>query len=361
MLTKDEIKERVAIDVIVNDDIGEPVKESGDWQLYFCPFHANTRTPALGVNVETDTFKCFSCQEQGDIFTWRMLREGEDFKQALTWFRTQLGENKKRKRLNTAAKRKPTANDQPPSLQWQARGREFAQYAQDQLWNGAAGLQYGLDELFRRGLKVETIITWGIGYNPEWASDDPVRWGTIPRKTDQKVWLARGLVIPCEVDETLWYLKIRVFDDDGKPVGDDTEYGKYNQPAGGKGTLFGAGRFQCKPGLLLAESELDALLAWQEGYDFLDVATLGGAGKRLNSQWLPYLLPYQRIFLAYDQDQAGQNGSQKLATLSQRLVISMPPDGDLIDFHRNGGNVREMMKRLHENIGCPVRDKKKLA
>ncbi|MFH1635393.1 MAG: CHC2 zinc finger domain-containing protein, partial [Chloroflexota bacterium] len=160
MLTKEDLKERVAIDAIVDGDIGPPVRKSGAWQLYFCPFHENIRTPALGVNVETGTFKCFSCGAHGDIFTWRMLREGETFQQALKWFREKLGiqgtNSKNWPRLNAKPRRRTTANDHPPSAQWQARGRAFAQYAQEQLWKGGAGLQLGLDELFRRGLKAET-------------------------------------------------------------------------------------------------------------------------------------------------------------------------------------------------------------
>ncbi|MFH1633091.1 MAG: toprim domain-containing protein, partial [Chloroflexota bacterium] len=180
-------------------------------------------------------------------------------------------------------------------------------------------------------------------------SDNPRRWGITPRDADQKIWLARGLVIHCQISDMLWYLKIRVFGEDGKPIRGDSKYGKYSQPAGGKGALFGADKLTHKSGLLLAESELDALLAWQEGRDLLDVATLGGAGKYLNSRWIPRLLPYPRIFLAYDQDKAGRQGAQKLSGLSQRLVISPPPVGDLCDFHREGGDLREMMARMHDN------------
>ncbi|MEA3351975.1 MAG: CHC2 zinc finger domain-containing protein [Chloroflexota bacterium] len=357
LLSKEEIKERIDIGKLVESDLGPPVRESGDWQLYFCPFHPNSRTPALGVNVETGTFKCFSCQEQGDIFTWRMLREGEDFKQALAWFRQELGDNghsqrfrKKKSRLTRNQPPRPSRQDEPPSVKWQQRGHQFLDYAQDQLWRGDEGLQYGLDELFGRGLNAETIVTWGLGFNPTWQSDHPEKWGLTPKDDDDKIWLARGLVIPCQIDETLWYLKVRVFGKAGKPVRGDTNYGKYNQPKGGKGALFGAGHLQRKPGLLLAESELDMLLAWQEGRDFLDVASLGGAGKRLNERWIPHLLAYRAIYLAYDRDKAGRDGAQKLSMLSQRLLPWPPPMGDLCDFHRSGGDLREMMAKMHDNI-----------
>lgn len=101
----------------------------------------------------------------------------------------------------------------------------------------------------------------------------------------------------------------------------------------------------------MAESELDAVLAWQIGRDLLDVASLGGAGKRLDNHWIPYLLPYQRIFLAYDQDSAGRNGAQKLAAFSPRLVVTPPPAaGDLTDFLCAGGDLRVMMKEMSKSL-----------
>ncbi len=350
MLSKDEIKDRIDLSEIVEGDIGSPVEGSGDWQLYFCPFHANTRTPALGVNLITNTFKCFSCQAQGDIFTWRMLQEKENFKDAIGWFREQLAGGEIIGKNKNHQKTPKDKEDHPSIAKWQQRGREFIKYAQDQLWQGDAGLQHGLDELFGRGLNAETILAWGLGYNPEWISDDPWKWGISPRGADHKIWLGRGLVIPAWGENQLWNIKIRLFGKDGKLILKGERLSKYLQVSGGKACLYGVDNLDGKAGLMLAESEFDALLAWQKGRDILDVASLGGAGKQLGDRWIPYLLPYQHIFLAYDQDKAGQNGAKKLATLSQRLVISPPPFGDLIDFHREGGSVRGVMVRMCEKL-----------
>ena len=351
MLTKDEIKTRIQIATVVEADLGAPQKESGNWLIYFCPFHTNTRTPALGVNQETGTFKCLSCQVQGDIFTWRTLREKEDFKQTLAWYRDSLGDLSKPGGV-TQPPRKVASQHQPPSAQWQARGRAFVKYAQDQLWHSPVGLTYGLDELFRRQLKPETILFWGLGYNPAWISDDPTRWGLTPRAADHKVWLARGLVIPAWAEEQLWYLKIRAFGNDGRPVNGAASPGKYSQPVGGRSALWGTDTLNERSGAVLAESELDAILAWQEGRDLLSVASLGGAGKRLHARWLPYLIPYQKIFLAYDRDLAGQAGAQKITALSQRLVVWPPPHGDLISYAQGGGDLRALMVAMHTSVAA---------
>jgi hypothetical protein len=217
-------------------------------------------------------------------------------------------------------------------------------YARYQLFEDAG--EPGLLELTQRGLLASTLVEWGIGYNPKWIADRPENWGLPRNGKKHRLWLPRGIVIPCFVGDVLWYLKVRVFADDGLPVTKESGRAKYLQPAGGRHALFGADRLRGEGGLLLAESELDALLAWQEGGDLLDVTTLGGAGKRLGSRWLPYLLTYRKIFVAYDMDTAGQRGSQRLTALSERMVSWPPPFGDISDFYQAGGNLRGMMEEM---------------
>jgi len=214
-------------------------------------------------------------------------------------------------------------------MKWQQRAWEYICWAQGQLWSTDAG-RAGLAELVGvRGLNLSTIREWQLGFNPQHFHDRAESWG----RTGKGIWLAGGIVIPCIVEEEAWYIKTRIFED-GQPVGRDYAYGKYTHVSGGKGALFGADRLGDHDRLLLAEGELDMLLAWQEGREILDVATLAGAGKRLNSRWLPYLLTYQEILLAYDNDQAGQAGSRKLQALGERLRLFPPPgEGDICDYY----------------------------
>jgi DNA primase len=82
MSVTEEIKSR--LDIV--DYIGEnlQLRRSGRNYAAFCPFHANTRTPAFYVFPETQTWRCFgACAEGGDIFSYVMKRQGWDFKEAL--------------------------------------------------------------------------------------------------------------------------------------------------------------------------------------------------------------------------------------------------------------------------------------
>ena len=78
----DEIKSRLDIVDIVSETV--KLKHSGKNYTGFCPFHANTRTPAFVVFPDSGTWRCFGeCNEGGDIFRFVMKKEGWDFKEAL--------------------------------------------------------------------------------------------------------------------------------------------------------------------------------------------------------------------------------------------------------------------------------------
>src|SRR5512136_3224315 len=82
MSTIDEIKARIDIVDLVSETV--KLRRSGKNYTGFCPFHANTRTPAFVVFPESGTWRCYgACNEGGDIFKFVMKKEGLDFKEAL--------------------------------------------------------------------------------------------------------------------------------------------------------------------------------------------------------------------------------------------------------------------------------------
>lgn len=48
-----------------------------------CPFHLPDRTPSFTVFVETQTYHCFGCLANGDIFTWLMETSRLSFPEAV--------------------------------------------------------------------------------------------------------------------------------------------------------------------------------------------------------------------------------------------------------------------------------------
>jgi hypothetical protein len=364
-----ELKARVDLAALVEADLGPPRRQRGRWRWWLCPFHAETR-PSFGVTPDDGRFKCFGCGAAGDHLDYLERRQGLSTAQAIAELRrwTALPETKRQQGTGTAA---TMPGDAPPPAAWQARARAFLAYAREQLWTDAA--RPGRDYLGAGGLTVETMQRFGLGWNPRDLWDDPQRWGL----SGAWVYLPRGVVIPCEVSGSLWYVKVRRFERAGHPRIQAGE--KYGGPRGGKGALFGADHLRvacpaCPGGpldagtaqarersrragrpLLLCEGERDALLAIQELSDLVDVATFGGAGRRCLGHWLLWLLPYRRILAAYDADTAGGRGTAYLASLSERVQgIRVPHGEDLTGFHAGGGDLRAWLSGHLKPLGATL-------
>jgi DNA primase len=370
-----ELKARVDLAALVAADLGPPKKQRRRWWWWHCPFH-DDRNPSFGVTPDNGRYKCFGCGESGDHVDWLKKYRNLSTREAIEELRRLAGLPERTTvsvlvrevpapevtttsvivkevpapevtTTSVIVKDTPEPNSGPPCRAWQEAGRAFAMWAQEQLRTDAGGP--GLEYLRSGGLVDETIRHWGLGWNPHNLWRPAATWGL----DGGKVFLPRGVVIPCQVAGVLWYVKIRRFDAQG-PMTRSGE--KYGGPRGGRGALFGADQLQAngRP-LLLCEGERDFLLAWQELRDLVDVATLGGAGRRHLGRWVLRLLPYKRILVVYDADAAGQKGAASLKELSQRIVSVRVPHGkDLTDFHAAGGDLEAWLRYHLDRLGVPL-------
>ncbi len=86
----EEIKARIDIVDLVSETV--KLRRAGKNYTGFCPFHANTRTPAFVVFPDSGTWRCFGeCNEGGDIFKFVMRKEGWDFPEALHYLAEKAG------------------------------------------------------------------------------------------------------------------------------------------------------------------------------------------------------------------------------------------------------------------------------
>ncbi len=74
------------------DQLGEiSSANSSGWVKALCPFHPDT-TPSFHINfLKQGAYKCFSCNESGDIFTFHQKKNGGDFVQALDYLAAFIG------------------------------------------------------------------------------------------------------------------------------------------------------------------------------------------------------------------------------------------------------------------------------
>lgn len=85
----EEIKRKVSIEGCL-EEFGVETKRRLKPYFILCPFHEE-RTPSFYVNIKNDTGYCFACLKGGDIFSITALFLNRGFKEALSYWKEQLG------------------------------------------------------------------------------------------------------------------------------------------------------------------------------------------------------------------------------------------------------------------------------
>lgn len=169
---------------------------------------------------------------------------------------------------------------EPPNAQWQARVQSLIQQASHNLWSPSGQLARAW--LNARGLSDATLHQWRIGYLSKSRREPAERWGL----TGDGVYIASGILIPGEIADIVWYLKVRRLGLHADP--------KYLQVRGGRPALYLAGTLADATTVCATEGEFDALLLWQclqreTELRQLAVVTLGSQTNRLRQQWADVL------------------------------------------------------------------------
>src|SRR5512133_457648 len=155
----DEIKSRIHIEDLVNEIPTVKLRKSGKNYTGFCPFHENKRTPAFVVFPDSGTWRCFGqCNEGGDIFKFVMKRDACDFPQALKSLASRAGVELEP--LTPQRKEEDAHLDKIRQLL-----EEAVLLYQHYLTQNVQG-KPALDYLTKRGLTMETIASFGMGYAP---------------------------------------------------------------------------------------------------------------------------------------------------------------------------------------------------
>jgi DNA primase len=334
---------------LIEKDLGQPHQKSSRWALWVCPFHPDKKTPSLGVNLQDGHWHCFGCKKGGNAITWMCAYHRMRYEEALAvlgisdhiradhW----LGNGYHDAPKNIAR----VKEEKKPSSIWQTRGLAFLTYARNQLWQTPDAIDYLREQ---RLLEDATIQHFGLGYNPSDVWDSPERWG-LSKEDAKRIWLPKGYVIPCFVEHSLWYIKIR------RLIAEP----KYMHVRGSAPAMFGTDSIDGAPLVLLTEGEFDCMLTWQLLKDIAGVVTLGSASKKLDlAHWTRYLLPAEEIIAVLDNDTAGKLGAQSLAGLSAQIypvrIPSLSATGkDITDYVQAGGDLWAWLKHHLVRIENP--------
>ncbi|MCB0713954.1 MAG: DNA primase [Ignavibacteriae bacterium] len=335
----DEIIDRVKSEANIVDVISDYVRlrKTGKNWTGLCPFHDDKR-PSMHVEPVKGIFKCFSCGEGGNVFTFLMKRNGWTFPETVRNLAGQLGievpeekvqskEQGERERLVAATK---------------DAARRFHQVLRSD--EGENALAY-----FRgRGFSDETINRFGLGYAPDswdWLLGELSGSGYEPEELEKA-----GLIIK-RSGKAGYYDRFRgralfpIFEATGRLVGfgarrmnDDPDQPKYinspESPIYNKSRVL-YGLFQAKESIrkedyaLFVEGYADVISLHQEGITTA-VATCGTAIAREHASLISRYTNH--AVLIFDSDEAGERATERgidvLIAGGIDVSVARLPDGE---------------------------------
>ncbi|CAN5274472.1 hypothetical protein BH10PSE19_BH10PSE19_09690 [soil metagenome] len=312
----EQIKTRIALERLVTTS-GVALKRQGADFIGHCPFHAD-KTPSLVISPKKNLWHCLgACQQGGSVIDWVMKQRGISFRHAVEVLRQELAP------VTCSAAEVDSAPELAPLLRVAADRQDLLQHVvtfyQETLKASPEALEY----LTRRGLMhPELIDHFHLGYaNRTLAYRLPSsgsKAGMEMREQLQTIGLLRtsghehfsgSLVIPV-IDEQGHITEIYGRKVLGKRLRKDTPMHTY-LPGPHQG-VWNIGAFKASHEMILCEALIDALTFWCAGFRHV-TASYGVSG--FNAEHLHAFKTHaiERVYIAYDRDDAGEAAAAKVA------------------------------------------------
>lgn len=322
----EDVKSKVDIVSVIGDRI--ELKKAGRNYKANCPFHGE-KTPSFMVSPELQIFKCFGCDESGDVFTFLQKYEGMDFPEALKYLADKVGIKLQRSQFTQTSERDKVVEINSQALR-------LYNYLLTRHQAGKVALNYLIKE---RGIKKETIEEFQLGFSPD--KPNLLKKFLVDKgKFTFKEILKAGIVV--QRGENVYdrfggRIIFPLFDHRGNPVGfagrvlpwDKRETGKYinspETPAYHKSKiLYGLNTTRLlikKKGVaIVVEGELDAISSYQAGIK--NVVAIKGSS--LTEDQARLLSRFANKFvLALDSDIAGNAAARRGITIAANLGVEV--------------------------------------
>lgn len=293
------------------------------------------------------SYWCRQCGRGGDGIQFLRYFEGMSFQEACRALGKERGDSSALRYRAPREERKETwrpKNSTEPEEAWRAHATKFWQWSYDRLHEDKEALTY----LEGRGLTIDTILAFWLGWNPgDGKGGDVYRdresWGLSPIKNEKgrkrPLWLPRGWVIPWAGTDNGVLKRLRIRRTD--PLRFGPRY--YVVPGSDMETMMLSGSRRTSSYIwTVVESELDAILIYQEAGDLTGVIALGSAGAKPTEEVAEALTEAAHIMIALDLDKAGAQYSPWWSKMFPRAVRWPAPEGkDPGEAWQKGVNIRE--------------------
>jgi DNA primase len=322
--------EQVKSKIDIVEVIGERVilKKAGRHFKGLCPFHSE-KSPSFIVSAERQSFKCFGCQEGGDVLTFLQKYDGMSFLESLEMLAKRVGV--------TLESYRPTSQDayKKKLLEIASLTAEYYHFLLTKHQSGEEARNY----LKSRGIGNEAITQFNLGYAPnQWRS---VSDFLIQKKKYTSEELdAVGLVIRKDANSFYDRFRGRVMfplkDHKGVVVGfsgrtllkDDKEAKYINSPEtmlySKSKMLYGLWEnreyIRKANGIVLVEGELDMIPSWQAGVK--NVAAIKGSA--FTSEQAQLITRFTKnVAMSLDSDSAGQEAIKRAVIVAENMDLSI--------------------------------------
>ncbi|HWZ17426.1 MAG TPA: DNA primase [Ktedonobacteraceae bacterium] len=375
---------KAKIDVAEEVGLVVALRKSGKSLQGLCPFH-NERTPSFYVFPESQTWRCFGCNEGGDVFTFVEKQQGLDFRDALHYLAEKAGiavedygsANPEQEREIHALKDKLRKLNEEAALWF----HQMLLRAKD----AAEARAYVLS----RGISAESVMSFSLGYAPEgwdglskyllgqgYTEYELEQAGLVRAREMGKVLSATSVSAEGRDQSSGVYdyfrnriifpirdIRGRVIGFGGRALGDN--HPKYlNSP---QTLLFEKNNvlyaldmardaIKFAKQVIIVEGYVDAVIAHQYGTK-QTVACIGSAITEKHIQQIKKLT--KQVTLALDPDEAGiaatEHGIQEALKAFDRTVVPVPMAADR-RLMRSPGYKREPrgMIRLEERVDAEI-------
>ena len=320
-------------DLLARTDIVEvidsyvPLRKAGKNYTACCPFHEE-KTPSFNVQPEKQFYYCFGCHESGNVLSFLMNYNRLDFVEAVEELAGRYGLTVPRETAGSSREDKKSSGTQRESL-YQVLNEAAGYYREQLQSHPEAGLARAYLE--RRGLSVETVTMFGLGFAPPGWRNLLQALGTIPAR--QSLLDQAGMLASNEQGRVYDRFRARVMfpihDQRGRTIAfggrvlDDSKPKYLNSP---ETPVFHKGRElyaldlvrkQRPPEIVVVEGYMDVVALAQ--YDIRNaVATLGTS---LSNEHIKHLFrSVPRVVFCFDGDEAGRKAAWRALETSLPLL-----------------------------------------
>lgn len=329
--------EQVKSKVDIVEIIGERVvlKKAGRHFKGLCPFHSE-KSPSFIVSPERQSFKCFGCQEGGDVISFLEKYDGMSFLESLETLAKRVG--------ITLESYRPTSQDayRKKLLEIMSLTSEYFHYLLTKHESG----QIARDYLKSRQISAEAIKQFNLGYAPnQWRSvseylikkkhyqiEDLEAVGLIVRKQDTGNRNQSDHFYDRFRGRVMFPLKDHkgvVVGFSGRTLSKEATEAKYiNSPEtmlySKSKMLYGLWEnreyIRKADSIVLVEGELDVIPSWQAGVKNA-VAIKGSAFTQEQAQLIARFT--KNIYMSLDSDSAGQEAVKRAVVIAESMDMSI--------------------------------------